>query len=404
MTESKVPSTNQEWLDIVDEQGIPTGKLVERTIAHREGIRHRSSHVWLFRIRKNRVQILLQKRSPGKDSFPGCYDISSAGHIPAGVDFIPSALRELQEELGVTCDAAELDYCGQRCFYYEMEFYGELFKDRQVSNVYALWLDKEEADFSLQQEEVQSVKWFDFAECCELIRHNQISHCIYVEEMELLADYLQGTGKLQLQGNERSAEQVLEQEKKMKAHENSSGIKAGIKVEIKVEIEGITPATTADLDRILEIFDIAKQYMRDSGNPNQWNSAYPDRDTLEKDIGKQQLYVYRQSGVIHAVFVLLLGEEPTYAYIEGEGWLNDEPYGTVHRIASDGTIKGIFAKCMEFCKTKIQNIRIDTHHDNHTMQHLAEKYGFTKCGIIYLKNGSPRIAYHYQGKMPKTVL
>lgn len=367
MTENTNTINNEEWLDIVDEQGSPTGELVERTRAHREGIRHRSSHVWLFREKDNRVQILLQKRSPGKDSFPGRYDISSAGHIPAGVDFVPSALRELQEELGVTCKADQLDYCGQRSFYYEMEFYGEMFKDRQVSNVYALWLDKEESEFTLQQEEVESVKWFDFTECCERIRKNQIPHCIYVEEMEMLADYLHVTGKL---------------------HDKTTEI---------------TLATDTDLDRILEIYDIAKQYMRDSGNPNQWNSSYPDRETLEKDIAKQQLYVYKQAGVIHAVFVLLLGEEPTYAYIEGGGWPNSEPYGTIHRIAGDGKIKGIFEKCLEFCKTKVQNIRIDTHHDNHTMQHLAEKYGFVKCGIIYLKNGSPRIAYHFQGKIPKYV-
>lgn len=359
MTENNIIIDNQEWLDIVDEKGIPTGETVERTVAHREGIRHRSSHVWLFRLKENRVQILLQKRSPGKDSFPGCYDISSAGHIPAGVDFVPSALRELQEELGVICEASELDYCGQRSFYYEMEFYGEMFKDRQVSNVYALWLDKGESDFVLQQEEVESVKWLDFEECCELIRNNQIPHCIYVEEMEMLADYLHATGKL---------------------HDKTTEI---------------TLATVTDLNRILAIYDIAKQYMRDSGNPNQWNGSYPDRETLEKDIQKQQLYVYKQAGVIHAVFVLLLGEEPTYAYIEGEGWQNDESYGTIHRIAGDGKIKGIFVTCMEFCKTKVKNIRIDTHHDNHTMQHLAEKYGFKKCGTIYLKNGSPRIAYHY---------
>lgn len=372
MTENTNPINNEEWLDIVDECGNPTGEIVERTTAHREGIRHRSSHVWLFRLKENRVQILLQKRSPGKDSFPGCYDISSAGHIPAGVDFVPSALRELQEELGVVCDATELDYCGQRSFYYEMEFYGEMFRDRQVSNVYVLWLDKEEAEFALQQEEVEAVKWFDFEECCELIRKNQISHCIYVEEMEMLADYLHATGKL---------------------YDELQGIgKAG---ELPQEEAQIAFATLADLDRILEIYDIAKQYMRDSGNPNQWNGAYPDRETLERDIQKRQLYIYRQAGIIHAVFVLLLGEEPTYAYIEGEGWLNDEAYGTIHRIAGDGQIKGIFEKCMEFCKDKVKNVRIDTHHDNHTMQHLAEKYGFTKCGIIYLKNGSPRIAYHY---------
>ena len=67
-----------EWLDVVDEKGNPTGERVERKEAHRRGIRHRTSHVWILREQEGEVQVLLQKRSQGKDSHPGCYDISSA--------------------------------------------------------------------------------------------------------------------------------------------------------------------------------------------------------------------------------------------------------------------------------------------------------------------------------------
>ena len=101
-----------EYLDIVDEMGNPTGEIVEREYAHRHGIRHRTSHVWLLR-KKQDVEILLQKRSLNKDSYPGCYDISSAGHIPAGSDFETSALRELKEELGVEATKGELHYIGK---------------------------------------------------------------------------------------------------------------------------------------------------------------------------------------------------------------------------------------------------------------------------------------------------
>lgn len=175
-----------EMLDIVDEAGRPTGAVVERETAHREGIRHRTAHVWLLRRRDGRVQVLLQKRSDWKDSYPGCYDISSAGHIPAGVDFIPSALRELREELGVTAQPEELVYCGQRQFHFEEDFHGRHFRDNQVSNVYALWLDREEADFVLQKEEVSAVRWMDFAACKEAVRENRFPHCIYMEELEIL--------------------------------------------------------------------------------------------------------------------------------------------------------------------------------------------------------------------------
>ena len=89
-----------ERLDIVDQNAQPIGLTIDRDTAHAEGIRHRTSHVWILRRRGGCVEILLQKRSKTKDSFPGCYDISSAGHIPAGMDFVPSALRELKEEYG----------------------------------------------------------------------------------------------------------------------------------------------------------------------------------------------------------------------------------------------------------------------------------------------------------------
>ncbi len=159
------------------------------------------------------------------------------------------------------------------------------------------------------------------------------------------------------------------------------------------EPEEIVPATEADLPRILEIYDIAKAYMRTSGNPNQWNGTYPDPELLRADIAQQRLYVYKKDGKIHGVFMLLLGEEPTYAYIEDGSWREETPYGTIHRLAGDGEVKGLFAKCVAFCEKKVPYLRADTHFDNHTMQHLLEKNGFERRGIIYLKNGDPRIAY-----------
>lgn len=159
------------------------------------------------------------------------------------------------------------------------------------------------------------------------------------------------------------------------------------------EPEEIVTAKETDLPRILEIYDIAKAYMRASGNPNQWNGAYPDPETLRTDIEKQRLYVYKKNGNIHGVFMLLLEEEPTYAYIEDGSWRQETPYGTIHRLAGDGEVKGLFAKCVAFCEGKVKYLRADTHFDNHTMQHLLEKNGFERRGIIYLKNGDPRIAY-----------
>ena len=176
-----------ELLDIVDENGAPTGETVDRETAHAMGIRHRTSHVWLLRYRRGRPEVLLQKRSADKDSFPGCYDISSAGHIPAGDGFLPSALRELEEELGVKAEPSSLILCGQRSFSFRRVFHGKDFRDCQVSNVYVLFLDREEEEFTLQKSEVEAVEWFDLEECMRLVRENGIPHCIFPEELEMVA-------------------------------------------------------------------------------------------------------------------------------------------------------------------------------------------------------------------------
>ena len=179
-----------EILDIVDEEGIPTGETIEREIAHSQGILHRTSHVWLLRKKNNKVQILLQKRSDNKDSYPGCYDISSAGHIPAGVAFKPSAIRELKEELGYDAKVDELICCGTRRIKFEEMFHDQLFIDNQVSNVYVLWCDLDEDEFILQKEEVSEVKWFDFDLCYQDVKDNTIHHCIYLEELDLVKNIL----------------------------------------------------------------------------------------------------------------------------------------------------------------------------------------------------------------------
>lgn len=164
----------------------------------------------------------------------------------------------------------------------------------------------------------------------------------------------------------------------------------------------IRSATTGDLPQIRKIYDAAKVYMNISGNPKQWAVGYPPEEYLRQDIQLSRLYVCDEDKSLCGVFMLSFADDPTYHIIDG-AWINEEPYGVIHRIASDGTKKGIFKEVLEFCKVKmaeqnITNLRIDTHADNKTMQHLMEKYGFRRCGIIYLENGSPRIAYQMEIK------
>lgn len=173
----------KEFLDVVDVNGIPTGEVVDREKAHLEGIMHRTSHVWIVREVNSRIEILLQKRCDTKDSFPGCYDISSAGHIPAGDDFKISAVRELQEELGVNATEDDLIYCGDRIVNWDDEFRGKPFHDRQYSRIFALWCDKDESFFTLQEEEVSEVRWMDFEELITSVKNNSIKNCIVLDEL-----------------------------------------------------------------------------------------------------------------------------------------------------------------------------------------------------------------------------
>ena len=97
-----------EFFDILDEKGNKTGRIKERSLVHEDGDIHGTVHIWIRRKTEKGYDLLLQKRSKQKDSFPGCYDISSAGHISAGDEPLETALRELEEELGIKAEPEQL--------------------------------------------------------------------------------------------------------------------------------------------------------------------------------------------------------------------------------------------------------------------------------------------------------
>lgn len=153
-----------EIFDIVDEKGIPTGETIERTQAHEKGVRHRTAHIWIVREQDGKAQLLLQKRSAEKDSFPGRFDTSSAGHIQAGDEPEESAIRELHEELGIRAAKEDLTFAGRFDIQYEKEFYGKMFRDNEVAFVYMYTKPVDAKKLTLQKEEVESVEWFDMEE------------------------------------------------------------------------------------------------------------------------------------------------------------------------------------------------------------------------------------------------
>ena len=147
-----------------------------------------------------------------------------------------------------------------------------------------------------------------------------------------------------------------------------------------------------ELDEILKIYEYAKKFMIETGNPTQWTGGYPQRELLEQDIANGGLYVVTEETGICGVFYFVIGPDPTYALIENGSWNSDQTYGTIHRIAGNGT-GGVFGAALDFCRNQIDYLRIDTHEDNKVMQHVVTKYGFLSCGIIYTDDGTPRIAF-----------
>lgn len=155
----------------------------------------------------------------------------------------------------------------------------------------------------------------------------------------------------------------------------------------------IRPATHADLPAVSQVYAYARVFMAEHGNPTQWGTTYPPVDVLEEDIRLGRLYVDEHDGAVCGAFMFVIWEDPTYGYIEDGAWLDNSPYGVIHRVASNGTVPGTLGRCLEFCRGKISHLRIDTHADNYPMQHLLDKMGFIRCGIVYMEDGSPRIAY-----------
>ena len=149
-----------------------------------------------------------------------------------------------------------------------------------------------------------------------------------------------------------------------------------------------------DFEAISIIFEKAKSYMRKNGNMLQWADGYPYPEIIKKDIETGVCHVCVEENEIIGVFSLLKGPDPTYSVIIGNGWLNNNEYGVIHRIAVGENRRGVAGQCIKYAQQFYDDIRIDTHRDNLPMRRFLAKHGFLECGIIFLENGEERIAFH----------
>lgn len=159
----------------------------------------------------------------------------------------------------------------------------------------------------------------------------------------------------------------------------------------------IRKSTEKDFDKMMEIYKMAREFMAETGNPNQWGPTnWPPEDLIHQDIKDGKSYVCEKDGNVVGTFFFDQGEniEPTYMEIEDGQWIGNENYGVIHRIAVDKNEKGVGTFCINWAFEQCGHMRIDTHSDNVVMHNLLMKLGFEKCGIIYVvEDNYPRFAY-----------
>ena len=159
----------------------------------------------------------------------------------------------------------------------------------------------------------------------------------------------------------------------------------------------IRKSTKRDIDRIMEIYTYAREFMASHGNPNQWGPTnWPPESLIHQDIENGNSYVCTHNDKVIGTCFYTYGKdvELTYNVIDDGSWANESPYGVVHRIAGDGSIKGIGSFCLNCAFSQCNHLRIDTHEDNEVMQNLLHKLGFEHRGTIYVyEDHFPRLAF-----------
>jgi len=176
---------SNEYIDVITPEGTLTGVSKPRGEIHREGIWHRSVHIWVL---NDKEELLIQRRALEKESHPGLWDVSCAGHIESGDSSRQAAVRELKEELGLTIQPEELE----RIFTIESHFIlnNGTYKDNELVDVYLLRKNINVQALQLQPEEVESVKMISVESFRKSVLSNDSSFVPHSKVYQNLFDYL----------------------------------------------------------------------------------------------------------------------------------------------------------------------------------------------------------------------
>jgi isopentenyl-diphosphate delta-isomerase type 1 len=176
----------EEYFDVLDEQGYSTGQVCPRTIVHRNGYFHATVHIWVLNYSG---EILLQKRSLQKDTHPGLWDISCAGHLSDGDSSLDAAVRELNEELRITItDSSQFHYLFKIFSSYISA--DKVIKDNEFSDVYLLRIDNDIATFKFCTQEISEIRYVSPAEFENMVSSADSSLVPHDEEYRKIREYL----------------------------------------------------------------------------------------------------------------------------------------------------------------------------------------------------------------------
>ena len=172
-----------EYLDICDSEGNLLGNKELKTEVHKQGLWHRSVHVWII---NSKGELLIQKRSPFMDNNPNEWDISAAGHVSAGEDFITSAIRETEEEIGLKLSPEDFKLIG----IIKQTSSREGYINNEINPIYIVKMELDPEKIVKQEEEVTEVKFIKSKDLQELIEKKDSNFAQHTDEYKLLFNYL----------------------------------------------------------------------------------------------------------------------------------------------------------------------------------------------------------------------
>ena len=173
-----------EYIDVLDKNSNPTNEVKTRGEVHKRGYYHLAVHIWLM---NSNGELLVQLRSKNKESHPGMWDISVAGHVASGQTSLEAALREANEELGIKIEKEELKFL----FRYQLK---KILREDYINNgffdVYILEKDIPESKIGVQEEEVDEVKYIRYKDLQKEINNKNPLYVNHKIEYDKLFEFL----------------------------------------------------------------------------------------------------------------------------------------------------------------------------------------------------------------------